>query len=387
VGGAHRRGADGCRRGFLERQGDTGSMKDINSLIACLICLATGAAAIAAPPSALQARADAKIPQLLAEQKLPSVSLAHIEAGQIVFSAAYGLQAPGIRATTKTLYNIASLTKPISAEVILRLAAQGRLSLDEPMYVYWTDPDIANDERRKLLTPRLALSHQTGFPNWRRETGGVLMFKREPAAAYGYSGEGYEYLAKFADKKTGIDFEVLAQNLVLGPLHMTATSYTRRPWFTDRIAQPTDGQGKALEPEIADHWIASDLMYTTPTDYARFMQGVLRGDGLTPQLAKERSRIQVNEGSQKCTGAKPAGCPEAAGFGLGWEIIKLGGETYMMHGGSDEGVATFVYLNLTRQDGTVVFTNSSNGLSVLLQILDLIGADRAFIECLRDHAC
>ena len=81
------------------------------------------------------------------------------------------MEAKGVPATTRTLYNVASLSKPIFAETIHRLAAAGRLSLDEPMSAYWVDPDVANDPRHERLTPRIALSHRTGFKNWRYQTG------------------------------------------------------------------------------------------------------------------------------------------------------------------------------------------------------------------------
>src|SRR5258708_4844696 len=73
---------------------------------------------------------DRDIPKLLAEHKTPSVSIAQIRGGKVVLTAAYGAQSPGVPATTASLYNIASLTKPLTAEVILRLASKGRLGLD-----------------------------------------------------------------------------------------------------------------------------------------------------------------------------------------------------------------------------------------------------------------
>jgi CubicO group peptidase (beta-lactamase class C family) len=328
-----------------------------------------------------------EIPRLLAENSIPSVSIAHIEEGKVVFIGAYGSQAPGVPATIRTLYNIASLSKPISAEVILRLVSQGSVTLDEPMYLYWIDPDIANDERRKLLTPRLALSHQTGFPNWRRQTNHVLTFKHNPGEAYGYSGEGYEYVARFAQKKMATDFETLAQHLVLDPLGMTDTAYTRRPWFDGRIALPADTQGKILKPEIADEWVASDLVYTTPSDYAKFVRSVMRDDALTPAVARERSRVQIVEQSALCSSPKTEGCPDPAGFGLGWEVFTIANETYLTHDGSDDGVSTFVYINLTRKTATVIFANSSNGRKIMLPILDLLGKDQVFVECMRRNAC
>jgi CubicO group peptidase (beta-lactamase class C family) len=348
--------------------------------------LATSACVGAADREAeIQSVLDRDVPGLLADNGIPSVSIAHIEDGRIAFAAAYGSQSAGVPATTRTLYNIASMTKPISAEVVLRLASQGRLSLDEPMYLSWTDPDIANDERRKLLTPRRALSHQTGFPNWRRETGGVLTFKHTPGEGYGYSGEGYEYVARFAEKKTATGFETLAQEFVMEPTGMIA-AYTGRSWFEGRIAVPTDGQGKALEPTIARTWVASDLLYTTPGDYARFMLSVMRGKGLTTALAKERSRIQVSRKAQECPPGKVQRCPDDVGFGLGWEVFKFGDATYLMHTGKDDGVFTLGYINLSEQTATIIFTNSDNGAKVVLPILDRVGKDRVFVDYLRQQA-
>jgi CubicO group peptidase (beta-lactamase class C family) len=348
--------------------------------------LTTSAYASAADREAeIRSVLDRDVPGLLADNGIPSVSIAHIEAGKIVFAAAYGSQSPGVPATTRTLYNIASMTKPISAEVVLRLASQRRLSLDEPMYLAWTDPDIASDERRKLLTPRLALSHQTGFPNWRRETKDVLAFKYTPGEAYGYSGEGYEYVAHFAEKKTATDFETLAQKLVLEPTEMIA-SYTGRSWFDGRIAVPTDAQGKALEPTIARTWVASDLLYTTPSNYAKFALAVMRGKGLTADLAKERSRIQVSRKAEECPPGKIRDCPDDLGFGLGWEVFKFGDATYLMHTGRDDGVFTLGYMNLSGQTATIIFTNSDNGARIVLPILDRLGKDRMFVDMLRQQA-
>ena len=329
---------------------------------------------------------DRDIPGLLASSRVTGVSIARIENGRVAFTTAHGLQGPGVPASADTLYNIASMTKPISAEVILRLVAQGRISLDEAMYRYWTDPDIASDERRKLLTPRLALSHQSGFPNWRYETDKVLQFKRKPGEAFGYSGEGYEYAARFTEKKMGTSFEALAQAMVFGPAGMRNTSYTRRPWFEGRIAVPSDSDGNWLSPQISDHLIASDLLYTTTDDYAKFVVSVMHHAGLTQALAAERGRVQVSRKAETCPPAKTGTCPDEVGFGLGWEVIVIAGETFLLHTGMDEGVFTLGYINTAARSGTIIFTNSARGPQIILPILDLLGKDRAFVNFLRDQA-
>jgi CubicO group peptidase (beta-lactamase class C family) len=310
------------------------------------------------------------------------VSFANIVRGELTVAQAYGEQSAGVPASTSTLYNIASMTKPISAEVILRLASRGKLSLDEPMYLSWTDPDIANDERRKLLTPRLALSHQTGFPNWRSETGGKLTFKRAPGTAYGYSGEGLEYVARFAEKKTGQPFEALAQRMVFEPYRMTSSAYTTRKWFKGRIAVPSDGNGKWLKPVLVDKFSAANMVYSTPSDYSRFLIGVMNGTGLTRAIQAERSKMQVNHDFKPCTTASAIGCPDEVGFGLGWEVIKVKDKTFWMHTGRDPGVFTVGLFDPVARTGTIIFTNSENGAEVVVPLLHLLRADPVLIAFL-----
>src|SRR3712207_569178 len=86
---------------------------------------------------------DAKVPQWLAQYQVPSISMAYVRNGAGVWTRAYGEQSDGLPATEWTLYNAASLTKPVFAELVVRLAAAGKLLLDEPMASHWVDPDVA----------------------------------------------------------------------------------------------------------------------------------------------------------------------------------------------------------------------------------------------------
>ncbi|HEU4663197.1 MAG TPA: serine hydrolase [Dokdonella sp.] len=346
---------------------------------------APAASAEGASASDPRAALDALVPALLAARHVPSASIALIEAGRVAFVAAYGEQAPGVPATTRTLYNVASLSKPLSAELALRLVAAGRITLDEPMAKTWTDPDIADDERRWQLTPRFALSHRTGLPNWRRESGGKLAFLRAPGEAFGYSGEGYEYLARFIEKKLDTPFERLAERTVLAPLGLRDTAYTRRPWFDGRVARPADADGRFLEPAFATRALASDLVYSTPSDYAAFIVAVMHGDGVTPALAAERARVQASRMRELCPAPAPD-CPSDAGFGLGWEVYRYGEARVLMHTGMDDGVFTLAYFSPDRGSGLVLFTNGANGPQLVMPILGRLGRDRDFVATLRRQA-
>ena len=322
------------------------------------------------------------IPALLRSEHVTSVSFAQIAGAKTVLAEAYGEQSPGVAVSTATLYNIASLSKPISAEVVLRLASSGRLSLDEPMYKYWIDPDLAEDSKVKLLTPRIALDHQTGFANWRRMTGGKLAFTRDPGTGFGYSGEGYQYVARFAEKRTGKSFESLAQTLVFDPSGMSRTAYTQRPWLEGNIAQPADKDGHWLKPQVATQFVAADLVYTTPTQYASFLESLMRGTGETAAIRKLRESVLTDRKAQMCVGKLAKACPDEVGFGPGWEVVKTHGKTFLMHTGLDDGVFTLAYFNPGSGSGVIFFTNSANGPRVILPILKLLNADADFIAYL-----
>ncbi len=330
-----------------------------------------------------QTELSGDVSHLLTVNHVASVSIATIKNGQMDWVGAYGEQRHNVPATTDTLYNIASLTKPLTAEIVLRLATKSKLSLDEAMDPYWSDPDLKDDLRRKRLTPRMALSHQTGFPNWRNPQTG-LAFDRDPGTEWGYSGEGYQYLAKFAAAKLNEPFEKLATDALFGPANMASTSYTGQSWFAGRIATPNDVNGEALEPVIATNYNAADLVYSTAYDYALFMVAVLKDEKLTPEIGHQRSQNQISMMEIVCAGAKAESCPNDVGFGLGWQLLLFdGGAPIMMHTGKDDGVFTFAYIDRERREGAVILTNSDNGYKIILPLLERMDSRPAFLTFLR----
>jgi CubicO group peptidase (beta-lactamase class C family) len=317
---------------------------------------------------------------LIARHKVASVGYGRVVDGRVTLAGAVGVQSPGVEATGATLYNVASLTKPITAEVVVRLVQEGRLGLDEPMARSWVDPDVVGDERVAKLTPRLALSHQLGFANWRRQTGGKLRFTRDPGTGFGYSGEGYEYVARCASRACGEGFEALAARLVLEPAGMTSTSFTERAWFAGRVAAGFDEDGRVVDVRPGREACAADDVYTTAEDYARFLAWWLRGDGVDAALRAEQTRMQV------VTGEEPGGKGTRSGMGLGWFVHEVNGTTYLMHTGVDKGCFTMAVLCPSSGRGQVVLTNSTHGAKVALGMLEMLGTDPAFTAYLRATA-
>jgi CubicO group peptidase (beta-lactamase class C family) len=324
----------------------------------------------------------------LKESDVPSVAVAYIKDRKVEWTEVYGEQSPGVAATGKTLYNMASLTKPITAETVLRLASAGKLSLDESMSPVWVDPDIKDDPRNKLLTPRLCLSHQTGFANWRRMTNGVLKIRWEPGTQTGYSGEGYNYVGRFTEKKLRTSFDALAQEIVFDPIGMKETSYTAKEWYTGHLAVPHGPKDETPVDPVATTWNGADLLRTTIGDYAKFVVSVMHDEGLTKQIAAERSTmtrdlVKPEDLDKVCKATGETGhCTVTAGMGLGWEVETADGVKILNHDGSDWGVKTLAMFVPSQGIGVIVFTNGENGREVIKKVVEALYPNRLYAATL-----
>ena len=344
------------------------------------------AAAPAAASTALIDSLDARVPALLAQHRVPSIAVAYIEDGRVAWTRVYGEQAPGVPATPQTLYNVASLTKPVFAEVMLQLAAKGQVALDESMATHWVDPDIAADPRHRLLTPRMALSHRIGFPNW-RPAGGPLRFEWEPNSGYHYSGEGFQYLLHFAERKLGTTLDSLAHAHVFAPFGMRSTAFTRQPWFEGRLALPADKEGRFLAPHrvpAPGDANAADLLHTTVGDYATFVVGAMHRTALPAAIARQRDSIHSPDAqeAEHCRGLIGAKCADRFGYGLGWSILEYPGFTVRWHTGSDAGHKAMMYYFPERRRGAVMLTNGDNGFAPMIDVAILLSAGTPFVDFL-----
>lgn len=349
-----------------------------------LLAVTSVACASASPVTpSRDADLDATLATIVKDTGVPSVSVARIESGRIVAVGVAGERAAGQAATRGTRYNVASLTKPVTAEVVLRLASEGRFSLDDRMADAWVDPDIAGDPRHTRLTPRFALAHQTGFPNWRDASG--LAFIADPGGVPGYSGEGYEYVAHYVQALTGDRLDQQAQRLVFEPLGLHAIAYTATEADAVDIASSRRG-GQWHPPVFRAGPSAADDLLTTAADYAAFVVSVMRGEGVSPSLLAERRRVQADRRDATCAGIPAQACPDRAGFTLGWELFDIGGTLYYLHTGADEDTFALAYWAPATGSGTVILTNSPDGYRAVLPVLDAIGADAAFVGLLRAQA-
>lgn len=303
---------------------------------------------------------EGNIKHLLIRENVPALGLGIIKNGKLQQISVFGKIDQDTPASYNSIFKVASLTKPVTALVALKLIDAGKLGLDEPLDKYWTDPDLKIDKRTKKLTPRILLSHQSGFPNWRYLSDNEsLKFEFEPGTKFQYSGEGFEYLRKALEVKFGTTLEELADSLIFQPADMKDTHF----WWDDsmdenRYVKNYDEDGNAFETVKYYEANAAANLLTTVEDYGNFLTYVLNGAELSQSILDEMHKNQVQLGENDY-------------FGLGWE--KLTGfsndEYALMHTGRDPGVNTLAIMFPKSKNAYLIFLNGDNAMKIVEELL------------------
>ena len=348
---------------------------------------------VPSPPPGL----DRALADLVAKHGVVTAAVGLIDDGNLVWASYYGEQEPGVPASQKTRFNVASITKTVAAETALRLVADGKLDLDAPLAPYWVDPDIAHDPRREQLTARMVLNHTSGFPNWRFfRADAKLAFENSPGVTYGYSGEGFEYLARAVESKLRQPFPRLVETYVFQPIGMTASTLEIRRDGLTNLALPVDERGVFpgyyCRPtggcrEEGSYSAADDMIVTVP-DYARFLISVMGEESYDSKLTGERNRVQSDKGDDRvvdCKADGTAACPRSQGYGLGFEVIDYGEFKVIGHGGSDWSEQAIAYFYEPSNDAVIVFLNAPNrrALSALPELISLLDPHSPYLSYYR----
>lgn len=324
----------------------------------------------------IESRLDWKVPQMLKQGMVPGVAIAIVRNGKVAWHKGYGVVNSTTRepVTDETVFEAASLAKPLFAYGVLKLVDAGLLDLDKPLMTYLPGTyDGANDPRLAQVTVRRVLSHTTGFPNWRPRGDPSLKIYFTPGGRFSYSGEGFVYLARVVERVTNQDLETVMQRLVLQPLGMTSSSYVWRDDFVLRkgynhnaIGEPT---GQARPERANPAW----SLNTTAGDYARFIAAVLNGTGLKQDTLKQMLTAQVRLGDAGpiTIDQAPASLTPDLSWGLGWGLQQSKKGEVFWHWG-DNGTSGAWAAGFVRQKmGVVIFANGANGLAIIPDILAL----------------
>jgi CubicO group peptidase (beta-lactamase class C family) len=345
----------------------TGAPLSLRPVLAGLLGLAllwapTPGAAQPSGPTAEEMRA------LMREGEVPGLSLAVVADGEIGPVMNLGVRDAATAAPVdgRTVFEAASLSKPVVAYAVLKLADAGKLRLDASIAGYADGGALEADPRWRRITLWMLLTHTSGLPNELRP-GETAAIGFEPGSRLSYSGVGYGLLQQAIEAASGQGFEAHMRSAVFRPLGMASSSFAWRPDYERRKATGHDAAGRPREMRRPAAARAASSLHTTAGDYARFLRAVLDGKGLSSSRWADMASAQAAAAADcvVCVG-RPAGeVSQTIAWGLGWGIEPRAGGPLIFHWGENNGdTQAFVIGDPVRRNGLVMLTNSGNGLSI-----------------------
>lgn len=326
------------------------------------------------------------VAELMEEFGVPGVSVAVIQDFKIHWAKAYGVAdvETGQLVDIETMFQAASISKPVAAMGVLRAVQDGLFSLDDDINDIldsWT-LDGREFTRNRPVTPRTLTSHTSGlgdgfgFPGYDPEqplpttvqileghelsnVGSVFM-EREPLTFYEYSGGGVTVMELALSDVRRRPFVDVLQEGVLAPIGMTRSSYAQpiSPEHNQNAARAHDNNGESRGPKwhvYPEHAAAG--LWTTPTDLARLIIEVQRSARGESNRVLSQSMIQEM--------LNPVG---VGPFAVGFTVSKIGEGWYFSHGGSNWGFRALMLAHKVKGYGLVVMTNADQGSTVINEI-------------------
>ena len=326
------------------------------------------------------------VAELMEEFGVPGVSVAVIQDFKIHWAKAYGVAdvETGQLVDIETMFQAASISKPVAAMGVLRAVQDGLFSLDDDINDIldsWT-LDGREFTRNRPVTPRTLTSHTSGlgdgfgFPGYDPEqplpttvqileghelsnVGSVFM-EREPLTFYEYSGGGVTVMELALSDVRRRPFVDVLQEGVLAPIGMTRSSYAQpiSPEHNQNAARAHDNNGESRGPKwhvYPEHAAAG--LWTTPTDLARLIIEVQRSASGESNRVLSQSMIQEM--------LNPVG---VGPFAVGFTVSKVGEGWYFSHGGSNWGFRALMLAHKVKGYGLVVMTNADQGSTVINEI-------------------
>jgi CubicO group peptidase (beta-lactamase class C family) len=339
---------------------------------------------------------DVRIEALMAREQVVGMAVAVVERGEITHVGAYGYRnrEAALPLETDTIMYGASLTKAAFAYMVMQLVDEGRLDLDRSIADYLPRPlpafedyaDLAGDDRWRLLTPRILLSHTSGFANMRwLEEDQRLRFHFTPGAHYAYSNEGIWVLQTVLEQGLRLDVGAEMQRRVFDRFGMTRTSMQWRDDFAGNLADGYAMDG-AFEPhDRRDNVAAAGSMDTTIMDQARLWRWMLAGVGLSAEARAEWVRAQFPiRTTQKFPTIRyynttdPRGETSSLSASLVGETWNGPGGLTFSKGGHNDWTGNLVICEEARQRCLVMLGNSVRAEIIFPEIAALVLGETAF---------
>ena len=337
------------------------------------------------PPVIVRGETPALTPlaQRMAELHVPGMSVAVIRQGEVEWARGFGVQEiGGAPATPDTLFQAASISKPVFALGVLRLVEQGKLDLDRDVNQYLKSWKLPENEytRAKKVTLRGILSHSAGLtvhgfagyesgeplPSVLQILDGAkpanspaIRVDVTPGTLYRYSGGGYVLAQQLLVDVTGIPTPKYLHDTVLAPLGMSHSTF-EQPLPASRrneVALPYRSNGTPVKggPHVYPEMAPAGL-WTTPTDLAHYAIGV-------QQMLAGKSKSVISAST-----ARAMLTPVLGNHGLGPVTGGPPHHRLFTHSGGNEGYRCNL-VAYENGDGLVVMTNGDNGGTLMDEVL------------------
>jgi CubicO group peptidase (beta-lactamase class C family) len=344
----------------------------------------------AADAAAVIARYQARIPELMAEEGIPGLSVALVDRDGVLWTEGFGhLDRDGSPAvTTDTLFGVQSMSKNFTATAVMQAVGAGKVRLDEPITSYLPDFTVRSafeEHPERKITMRMLLSHTAGFTheapvgnNFERETG---TFEEHVASisdtwlrfpvgtGYAYSNLGMDLAGYILERVYDKPFATLMGELLLRPLGMERSTFDRSEILaaTDRAVGHS---GPARDMPPFDAMTAAGGLYSSADDLARYLRFQLNGGSLD-------GRQVLDPGLMEQMRTVPAPhANEPAGYALGlirhrW--VASGNADLFNHGGGGMGFLSDLWWSPPLGIGVAVLTNSADHDLQTGLALDILG--------------
>jgi CubicO group peptidase (beta-lactamase class C family) len=347
----------------------------------------------AAPPAYQDAgdpQLDAVVKRALRRHKVPGAAVAVLKSGAMVWAKGYGLADPaqGVPVTPDTVFDAASVAKPVTAWGIMKLVEEGLLDLDAPIEQYltrWHLPPSEYDHDQ--VTLRRILSHTAGFstdgdtgvepgeyvPTLEEALNGAILGARAlhvatpPGEDYHYASMGYTLLEMAVETVTGEPFASYMQREILNPLGMADSSYDWTSELRAKAAVGHDWYNRPL-PEYQYSTRAQGSLRTTAPDLVLFLSASMPGPNGEPVGRGVLAPASVAEILTPVPFAREAESGHVAG--LGYDLIRVDGRIVgARKTGDHRGYKPIVVMALETGEGIAIMANSDRAaIGFLLSI-------------------
>jgi CubicO group peptidase (beta-lactamase class C family) len=310
---------------------------------------------------------DRLVAGLMAQRKVPGVSVAVATSNQLCWSKGFGMAdlENSVPARASTVYRIASISKSITAVAVMQLVEKGRLNLEAPIRQYVP----AFPEKPWPITCRQLLSQQSGVRHYRdaSETGStrhywnladaLSLFKNDPlvftpGSRFGYSSYGYLLLGLAVERASGKRFIPYLNENIFKPAGM---GHTRADDVFEVIPNRARGYRRTRAGEI-QNCVLMDSSYKIPGG------GLLSTVGDLAQFATALNRgALVRTGSAKALFTRQRlTTGRLTNYGLGWYIRERDGMLLAYHNGAQPGASTILLLMPSSQVAVAMLANLEN---------------------------